>query len=470
MTDIAAERSAQQRWTARLRRPAETYDVLLEREFEDPERRIARNKQTLSSILRFACQHVPFYRGLFKQIGADPNDPEVFSKLPILRKLDLRDNESAFHAERLPEGEKVGSEAKSTGTTGMPVRVRHTIRSDRMFAYLKQREYRWFRFNPGGTLAVIRTPRTLVKHQDGRLLAEGEEIRMESWPGIGQDFSTGPAMAFSLLNPPEHQIAWLRHNRPDHLMAFSHTIEHLAFTAGDQIPCTSLKGVLAIAEQVTPDMRAHAERSFGVPVEQNYGLNEIGLVAGRCEAGRYHVHSENALVEIVRDDGSAAAPGETGRVVVTGLSNLAMPMIRYDADDLARAVDGPCACGRTLPSFGDIVGRYSRFASLPARSFTMLDAVRVTILKMPPHEIRDIRQFQLHQFRDGHYELRLLVHAPLPDAFTEQVQSAWAKVVRSPEQVLVIRYVDEIERSPGGKYQVFTSDFMPAPDRALDAR
>ena len=265
MTDIAAERIAQQRWTARLRRPAQTYDVLLEREFEDPERRFARNMQTLSTILRFASTHVPFYRGLFKQIGADPNDPDVFSKLPILRKLDLRDNESAFHAERLPQGEKVGSEAKSTGTTGMPVRVRHTIRSDRMFALLKQREYRWFRFDPGGTLAVIRTPRTLVKHPDGRLLAEGEEIRLGSWPGIGQEFSTGPAMAFSILNPPEHQITWLRHFLPDHLLAFSATLEHLAFTAGDQPPCKSLKGVLAIAEQLTPDMRAHVERSFGVP-------------------------------------------------------------------------------------------------------------------------------------------------------------------------------------------------------------
>ena len=466
MTDIATERIVQQRWTARLRQTVQTYDVLLEREFEDPERRLARNMQTLSKMLRFASVHVPFYRELFKQIGADPNDPDVFSKLPILRKLDLRDNESAFHAERLLEGEKVGSEAKSTGTTGMPVRIRHTLRSDRMFALLKQREYRWFRFDPGGTLALIRPPRTLVKHPDGSLLAEGEEIRLGSWPGIGQDFSTGPAMAFSILNPPEHQITWLRHILPDHLLVYAATLEHLAFTAGDQPPCKSLKGVLAIAEQLTPDMRAHVERSFGVPIDQNYGLNEIGLVAGRCEAGRYHVHSEHCLVEIVRDDGSAAAPGETGRLVVTGLSNLAMPLIRYDADDLARAVDGPCACGRTLPSFGDIVGRYSRLAFLPERSFAMLEAVRATILKMPPDEIRNLRQFQLHQFRDGHFELRLLVHAPLPDIFAEQVKTAWVTAVRSSEQVLLLRYVDAIERSPGGKYQVFTSDFMPAADRA----
>jgi hypothetical protein len=63
MTDLAAERIVQQRWTARLRRTVQTYDVLLEREFEDPERRFTRNMQTLSMILRFASAHVPFIAG-----------------------------------------------------------------------------------------------------------------------------------------------------------------------------------------------------------------------------------------------------------------------------------------------------------------------------------------------------------------------------------------------------------------------
>jgi phenylacetate-CoA ligase len=289
---------------------------------------------------------------------------------------------------------------------------------------------------------------------------------LSDWPHVGRDFSTGPSIGFSILNPPEHQIAWLRRLLPDHLLVLSASLEHLAFAAGDQHPCKSLKGVLAISEQLTPDMRAHVERSFAVPVHQNYGLNEIGIVAGRCEAGRYHVHSEHCLVEIVGDDGRPTAPGEIGRLVVTGLSNLAMPLIRYDADDLARAVDGPCACGRTLPSFGDIVGRYSRLAFLPERSFAMLEAVRATILKMPADEIRDLRQFQLHQFRDGRFELRLLARASLPDVFAEQIKAAWAKALSSSEQVLSLRYVDAIERSPGGKYQVFTSDFMPTADRA----
>jgi phenylacetate-CoA ligase len=474
MTNLAAERAEQQRWIHRLRWPSPAYNALLEREFEDAERCHARTMRKLSAILGFSAVNVPHYRRLFKEIGADPNAPELLSvlpSLPILRKLDLRDNEAAFRAERLPEGERVESDAKSTGTTGMPVRVRHTARSMWMFSLLKQREYRWFRFDPGGTLAMIRPPRTLVRRPDGSEISDGESFQLSTWPNVGGDFSTGPAFAFSILNPPEIQIAWLHQIRPDHVLILSATLEHLAFVAGEQRPCESLKSVLAISEQLTPDMRTHVERSFGVPIHQNYGLNEIGIVAARCESGRYHVHSEHCLVEIIGADGRAARPGKTGRIVVTGLSNLAMPLIRYDADDLAIAVEGPCACGRTLPSFGEIIGRYSRFAFLPERSFTMLEAVRATILKMPPAQIHDLRQFQLHQFRDGRFELRLLARAPLPDTFAEQVNAAWAKAVRSSEQVLSLRYVDSIERAPGGKYQVFTSDFVPPADQAQgDAR
>jgi phenylacetate-CoA ligase len=172
------------------------------------------------------------------------------------------------------------------------------------------------------------------------------------------------------------------------------------------------------------------------------------------------VHSEHCLVEIVGADGRAVAAGETGRLIVTGLSNLAMPLLRYDADDLAVAADGPCPCGRTLPSFADIVGRFSQFASLPGRSFVMFETMRLAIQKAPAEQTRDLRQFQLHQFRDGRYELRLLARARLPDVFAQHVQHEWAKAAPSPNSSLTLRYVDAIERGAGGKYQAFSSDFI----------
>ena len=149
---------------------------------------------------------------------------------------------------------------------------------------------------------------------------------------------------------------------------------------------------------------------------------------------------------------------------MTGLSNSAMPLLRYDADDLAVAANGPCSCGRTLPSFADIVGRYNRFARAPEQSRVLFESLRAAILRMPLDLIRDLRQFQIYQDRDGRYELRLLVRAALPDKFAEMVHAAWSTIARPPVPALSLTYVDAIERGPSGKYQVFMSEFTPSLD------
>jgi phenylacetate-CoA ligase len=464
MTSLEQERTEQRRWTERLKRPMPIYDSLVESEFEPLEH--MRKKQTvaLSRMLHFASECVPYYRELFQRIWIDSADAEPFrvlEALPVLTKHELHDNQSALRAERLPNGERAVIEMQSSGTTGIPGKVRHSLQSALMFGLLKQREYRWFRFDPAGTLAMIRFPGSLPRHDDGRELAEGESMTVPAWPRLAYDFTTGPAIAFNVMNSPEDQIVWLRDHKPDYLLSVCENLEHLAFAAGDRTPAPSLKGVEGISDQMTPAMREHVERSFGVPVHQNYGLNEIGLVATRCDAGRYHVHSEHCIVEIIGADGRSAAPGETGRVVVTALVNWVMPLLRYDADDLATAVDGPCPCGRTLPSFGDVVGRYSRVAFLPPRTVVIVEALRAAIIGMSATLLCGLRQFQMHQCRDNSFEVRLVLRSQVPQGLAEYLSAAWSKALGAPHPPFLLKCVDAIERPPGGKFQVFTSDFMP---------
>ena len=309
---------------------------------------------------------------------------------------------------------------------------------------------------------MIRIAGQLPRGDDRRELADGETSRLPAWLNVGGDFATGPFLGFNVTNSPDAQIAWLREHKPDYLVTFSELLEHLAFAAGDEKPAESLKGLLSISDQMTSDMLARIERSFSVPARQNYGLNEIGLVAARCEAGRYHVHTENCHVEIIADNGRACAPGEVGRLVVTGLKNWAMPLFRYDTDDLARASDGPCPCGRTLPTFLDIVGRYSRIAFLPEGTLGWVGELRKAIEETPIELVRDLRQFQIHQYRDNSFELRLLSRGPIAEAFEKRLQAAWSAAAPL-DQSLVIKSVEAIARAPGGKFQVFTSDFMPSP-------
>lgn len=463
MTTLAEEREAQKCWKLRRPRANSAYDKLIDLEFEAPERNRARSTQALANMLGFAAGNVPYYRGLFRRVNGNPRDADprgALSALPILSKLDVQDHREELRAERLPPGDRLARWTKSSGTTGRPTQVLHSQHSSGMFRLLKQREYRWFRLDPQRTLAAIRLGRSLPPGASGGELESGETGRLRTWPYMN-DFSTGPYFGLSTVTPIEERIEWLRRMRPQYLLAYAQTLEHLAFAAGASRPAESLKGLLSVSEQLTPGMRACVERSFGVPVHENYGLNEVGIVAGRCEAGRYHVHSEHCLVEILDDTGRACAAGEVGRIIVTSLTNFAMPLIRYDTGDLAEAIAQNCSCGRVLPLFGGIEGRYGRVAHLPAGTMTIVMALRDAIEEMPVELINDLREFQIHQFRDQRMELRLVTRAPLAEAFFACINSCWATATKQNGSELSVRTVNAISRSPGGKFQVFTSDFMP---------
>ena len=65
----------------------------------------------------------------------------------------------------------------------------------------------------------------------------------------------------------------------------------------------------------------------------------------------FHVAIENAYVEILTPDGMPTMHGEHGDLVVTGLANRAMPLIRYRTGDRARWATERCGCGQENPRF-----------------------------------------------------------------------------------------------------------------------
>jgi phenylacetate-CoA ligase len=81
------------------------------------------------------------------------------------------------------------------------------------------------------------------------------------------------------------------------------------------------------------------------------GREDLSGLAYECEAhdGR-HIVAESYIVEILKEDGRAARPGEVGELVVTDLNSFSVPLIRYQTGNVVMAMDDvPCVCGRGLP-------------------------------------------------------------------------------------------------------------------------
>lgn len=441
---------------------------MIEREFLPPQAHAQAADRAVSTLVAYAARHVPYYRQLLRQFGFGPDRIRGVQDLPLLpalTKAEIQNDPNSFRSEWLPPGERVSAVMRSSGTTGQPLSIAHTRRSRLAFAGLKQRELRWLRVDPMKVCAYVRAAVDLPRTSGNRLLERGETHRAQGWMFVREMFQTGPLVAFGDFNDIDEQLAWLRREQPHYLVSNAAHLEHLALAAGLSGPIPGLHVATAVSQQLTPEMRERIERSFDIPVHQNYGLNEIGIVATRCAHDRYHVHAEHCVVEIVNEDGQLCRPGERGRVLVTGLSNLAMPLLRYDADDLAVAADGPCPCGRTLPGFAEIIGRYRRTALLPPGTWGYWEALLEALHRTLPASLTGgMRKYQLHQFKDRHFELRLVMGNGPSDELAAAILAEWRKHAGPDGHALVIRCVDDIPRPRGGKFQNFSSDFVPAFD------
>src|SRR5260370_23422080 len=84
-----------------------------------------------------------------------------------------------------------------------------------------------------------------------------------------------------------------------------------------------------------------------------------------------HVNADSVYVETMCADETGALtrparPGESGSVIVTDLTNRAMPIIRYQVGDVAAMTDRVCSCGRGLPLLERLEGREADYVLTPA--------------------------------------------------------------------------------------------------------
>jgi phenylacetate-CoA ligase len=333
-----------------------------------------------------------------------------------------------------------------------------------MFSLLKQREYRWFRFDPTKKLVMIRGQDNFPTGKNSYLQKQ-QTYHYPQWPYIGELTATGTASGFLHSNTIADTIDWLWEQQADYVITYAATLEMLALSFGEQARDLGLNGILGISTLMTPAVRKLAEEGFQCGVQQNYGLNEIGIVASRCpQGGRYHVHSEHCLVEIVDQNGVQVKDGEQGKLLVTSLDNTAMPLIRYDTGDLAIAASGPCQCGRTLPTFLAPTGRYRSHVFLPENTWSRWMGLQNSINHMSPQQRHGLQQYQVHQTRDKNFRMRMVCSENRQQHFKKFMEVAWEPLSEQGKYNLSIEFIDSIEAASWGKYENFSSEYMPAAD------
>ncbi len=408
-----------------------------------PERLLEIQLQQLGELLRHARRHVPYYRDRPDSQAIDPAgtpDPEAFRQLPLLRRAEVQAAGKALFSVAPPHHHGKAIPGRTSGSTGRPVEYISNELCQLFWRTLTLREHFWHRRDFSGKLAVIR--------------AGAKTADMPGWgPSTDVAFQTGPSASLDIDTDLDTQAAWLESQDPDYLLAYPSTLIGLAklYRAG-RFRLSRLKELRSFGEAFEKQARLECSDAFQVPVTDIYSASEVGYIALQCpDSGHYHVQSETVFAEVLRDDGGPCAAGEIGRIVVTPLHNLHMPLIRYEIGDHVR-LGGACPCGRGLPVIEEILGRQRNLLTLAdGRRFWPY----LHMMEWP--QISPVVQAQAVQKSLREIEIRLVLARPMHEV--EQARLAEFIQGHLPQRFeLRFTVVDVIARSPSGKYEDFLSE------------
>lgn len=419
-----------------------------------PEERIREFQfRQLARVVEHACHSVPFYRKRFADAGLDPArvaTPDCWSRLPLLSRTDVQDAGTALHAEKVPKQHGRIGQVLTSGSTGRPIAALNTELTQFFWRVLTLRDHLWHKRDFRRSFAAIRdTDSPQAKPPEGK--------RADNWGDATRDVvATGPAALLTVHSSLDQQADWLMRHNPSYLLCYPSALLALArhFQSTGQ-KLSELREVRAFGEVLEPECRSMCREAWDVPIVDMYSSQEVGYLALQCpEHEHYHVQSEGALVEIVDEEGRQCGPGQIGRVVVTTMHNFAMPLLRYELGDYVE-VGEPCTCGRGLPVLKRILGRKRNMFTLPDGRQRWpafeLDPTRAFVASLP------VRQYQVIQRNPEQIEILVVAYRPLSETEEMGVREMVVKGLDYPFRI-TFTYVDEIPRTPGGKFEDFRSD------------
>jgi phenylacetate-CoA ligase len=215
-------------------------------------------------------------------------------------------------------------------------------------------------------------------------------------------------------------------------------------------------GIIATAMVLHAWQRRVIEEVLGCRVTNRYGCEEVSLIACECEHQGLHINADSVLVEVLRD-GRPARPGEAGNVVVTDLTNRAMPLIRYQVGDVAVARERPCPCGRGLPLLERIEGREADYV-VTSRG-ELISGISLT--ENFALEVPGIAQIQIVQHAVDRFEFRLVRGPDFGSASVERLRDMVHQRFGDETRFDCV-FVEQIAQEPSGKYR-FCISHVPNP-------
>jgi phenylacetate-CoA ligase len=301
------------------------------------------------NMVGHAIKNVPFYRDLVKCEKINPvniNGIQDIKQFPIIKKEEIRENPEYYLAEGFNKKDLIV--VNTSGTTGKTLKI-FIDKDSRRNAYAFFTRFKQWAGIQGWPPNVTFAGRTIVP---------SETCRPPYWrKNAAMNNHLFSSYHLSSLNL-KYYVMMLQKIQPYFIDSYPSSIFIIAKYMEENGLCGVWpKAIITSSETLFEYQRKIIEKVFGCTVYDQYGAAEQVVFVSQCEKGSYHVNPEFGIVEFIRENGSEALPGEPARMICTGFTNRAMPLMRYDIGDVGVLSVDKCTCGRNFPVIRQILGR-----------------------------------------------------------------------------------------------------------------
>ncbi len=393
--------------------------------------------------VRYAYEHVPYYREQFKKAGITPDDIKTkndFLKIPITTKKNITLSNLRYVSDEFKD-EKLYT-SRTSGSTGEP-----------FVSYFDRRGWSILKF------ASKYRARSACgfSHKDRFVIIEAMPV--EEADKFNSTFKLSGLFIkkkfLSVYDSLENHVAFYQEFKPTTLYGFaSYLVNLISYLEKNSIKLDFIERIFTSSEVLSKSTRDLIENYFGCKVYDVYGSTEVKEVSWECEKQEgYHINEDLIYVECINDDGKPAKNGEVGKIVMTSLQNKAMPLLRYSIGDMGYISNKYCSCGRTFRLMKPTYGRIIDY-------FVLKNGKRLSPyeLTMSVEGISGIVQYQILQKTKSRVEINIRKNEKFMRGSDKKVVSNLKKILGDDVEV-VLNFVESFEmNNERRKFRVVMSE------------
>lgn len=315
-------------------------------------------KKQFLKLVKKAKSASPFYKELYSSIDLNGSFEEVYQRLPVIYKDQVRSNANRIATIPL----RFLKKAHTSGTSGSPLEVYRSPLS-----MMRESAYLWHHrathgYNLGEPLVSMRG------NLDNKTLYR-----------FSQAENTLFMSSYLLSKNNIHRYAELINDfKPKAILAFPSSVFSLSTLSEEAGLSIHIPLIYTSSETLYPFMRERIEKGLKGKMFDWYGNAERTISLGQCRCGNYHDPPFYGYYEFT-DKG----------VITTSFINQSFPLIKYYVDDTFKLMSAPCECGRGV-GVSAVEGRVDDVIKLP-------DGTRVGRLGVAFQGIGHLRYAQIIQ-------------------------------------------------------------------------